>query len=493
MGSLQGFVRGMDLSDIEGHVNEGVDLSRKTSQKTSELNLLSLLRLIQFLKKGELADDGESRDEESFLFAGADVTVSFVYYFIESISMILRFNYSGALNCINKAIRYRHGVFGQHIHLYAYFLYCFAVLRAGNVSLLSRTKFKFYLSKIESWDKLSGHWSHRIDLLKAMYSWRVGDKKKADLFFNRAVEFAVNKNFYFDAYLIMHEMAEFKMTISADLDAFYLVKKSIVQLREWGASGLAEVYDKEHRAVTDGDELLSELQQTRAMLLHSEKMNALGRMGGAFIHEVNNPLHCSIQALSFVSSKVTDPVAKEGIKDALEGMNRIKLIIQNLKAFAFSDKGEGIKDVVPLNVPIDKAISILRSQLVGIDVKKEIELADIYANETHLVQVFMNLIINSMYAIKKLNTQGKIKICAVRKDDCAEITIQDNGGGLSNPKMIFNAYYTGKGVEGVGLGLSIVKQIVDDHDGTIYARNADSGALFIINIPLIVGGGGYDD
>jgi signal transduction histidine kinase len=110
----------------------------------------------------------------------------------------------------------------------------------------------------------------------------------------------------------------------------------------------------------------------------------------------------------------------------------------------------------------------------------------INCDRTQLQQVIINLVLNAMDAMSVLpRFNRKIAVTTKRVDNFAEVAVTDNGPGIDNVEMVFQPFFTTKS-QGMGMGLSIARTIVEAHDGQIWADNlTGSGAVFHVRLPLL--------
>ena len=250
---------------------------------------------------------------------------------------------------------------------------------------------------------------------------------------------------------------------------------------------------------------VTELHMGREKLIQADKLAAIGTLAAGVAHEINNPigfinsnLNTMGKYLKKIKSYIDEPDEddredindiiddfKDAIEESVDGTNRVKKIVADLKSFSRVDKSD--KEAVNLNEGIESTLNIVWNELkYNCKVEKEFgELPDIYCYPNQINQVFMNILVNAGHAIEGDN--GLIKIKTWHENNSIYISIKDNGKGIppENQKKIFEPFYTTKEVgKGTGLGLSLVYDIVKKHNGHIEVNSeVGVGTEFVISLP----------
>jgi len=182
---------------------------------------------------------------------------------------------------------------------------------------------------------------------------------------------------------------------------------------------------------------------------------------------------------------ITDDL-KNLVKESLDGADRIKKIVQDLKSFSRVDESE--MKMADINSGIESTINIVWNELkYKATLKKEYgDIPQTKCNPGQLNQVFMNMLVNAAHAIDK---QGEIRIRTWTENDTIKVSIADTGSGIPKDKInrIFEPFFTTKEVgKGTGLGLSIAYDIVKKHNGEIAVESeVGRGTTFTVTVPIV--------
>lgn len=283
------------------------------------------------------------------------------------------------------------------------------------------------------------------------------------------------------------------------------------------------------------DNLRAKVQQQATLIVQAEKMASVGILAAGVAHEINNPLSFINSNLATIKSyferiitlygkmdavasflrTLANPAAEGLLKDlsvfkeknkikdifedldciadeSIEGLNRIKMIVQDLKNFSRLDETQFEK--TDINNAMECALHMVWSELKHkATIEKKLgDIPLINGFPQKISQVFLNLLINASQAIEKSGTitvETKLVHLGRRKEDrFVEINISDTGCGIpeENINKLYDPFFTTKPAgTGTGLGLSIVYEIIKAHNGKISVHSRlGEGSTFCIHLPL---------
>jgi PAS domain S-box-containing protein len=237
------------------------------------------------------------------------------------------------------------------------------------------------------------------------------------------------------------------------------------------------------------------LEEVRSELAHVARIASLGALTASIAHEVNQPLSGILtNASTCLRMLAADPPnvdgARETARRTIRDGNRASDVIVRLRALF--GKRKVAMEWVDLNEATQEVIPLLINELRRDRVNLQTEFVDglplVMGDRVQLQQVILNLIRNASDAM--IGIDGRPRQLVVRTerdaDDGVRLTVQDVGVGFNaqDADRIFNAFFTTKD-NGMGIGLSVSRSIIENHHGRIWAKPNDSyGASFSFSIPL---------
>lgn len=238
---------------------------------------------------------------------------------------------------------------------------------------------------------------------------------------------------------------------------------------------------------------VTEQRTLEASLMIADRMAAIGTLTAGIAHEINNPLTYLLANIDWLERAVGGAAASETAQRCLaaakEGANRIRTVVADLSTF--SHVGESRKVIADVHALLDSALRMAENTIrARARVVREFgDIAPVYASDSHLAQVFLNLIVNAAQAIGDGDPDRDF--IAVRTSMTPEgrvaVEVRDTGPGVPPDiaAKIFDPFVTTKPVGvGTGLGLYICRNVVTALGGEITVRNdPDGGAIFRVVLP----------
>ena len=234
------------------------------------------------------------------------------------------------------------------------------------------------------------------------------------------------------------------------------------------------------------------------MLEQSSRLASIGVMAAGITHEINQPLNTiKITADSVLFWQKRNPgqlpeMFTRKIQTISEGTSRIDSIIKHMRTF-WEKPHISEEEIVDMVEGVNRSLSLVKRQVSD----HSIELMDnlpknavnVYANYIQFEQIVVNLIVNSIHSLDKVQKENKkIKLNVYQDSKHGVLEIHDNGTGIESSirEKIYDPLFTTKGNEsGSGLGMAIVKTFIDRFQGEISDyNNEDGGASFILRFKL---------
>jgi PAS domain S-box-containing protein len=234
------------------------------------------------------------------------------------------------------------------------------------------------------------------------------------------------------------------------------------------------------------------LHELEANLAHMNRVSMMGELAAALAHEIKQPIAAAITngsaSLQWLARDVPDlEKARQAIARAVKDNTRAAEIVNHLRSF-YKKGTQPQLEMVDLNEVVREMLMLLRDEVYRYSIAMRTELApelpNVKTDRVQLQQVFMNLMLNAIEAMK--DTAGKLTIKSELSDNGELlVSISDTGIGLpaEKPEQIFDAFFTTKS-QGTGMGLAITRSIIEAHKGRLWASaNPEGGAIFHFTLP----------
>jgi PAS domain S-box-containing protein len=239
-----------------------------------------------------------------------------------------------------------------------------------------------------------------------------------------------------------------------------------------------------------------QLEAAQSALSHASRVATLGEISATIAHEVNQPLGAIVAngqaCLRFLERQ---PIDIESVRGAVQWVvkdaNRAADVIRKVRGLM--KKAETNKIAADLNEVVKEVVGLLQRQVDEGMVILRYDLGDVPAacmDRTQISQVIINVILNAIEAMQDVTDRSRILLIRTRRtpDGAAELLVEDVGSGLKvAPDQLFEPFYTTK-ENGLGMGLTICRSIIEDHGGTLSAtvREGSTGSVFRVELPASV-------
>jgi len=255
------------------------------------------------------------------------------------------------------------------------------------------------------------------------------------------------------------------------------------------------------RDLTERQEVEARLQSAQSELTHMSRFSAMGEMASALAHELNQPLAAITNYMNgakriLARDNVETTLLSEAVEKSAEQAGRAGDIIRRQREFLA--RGETEKTPTPVAELVEETagLAFVGAKEHGVEVRFELspEVDRVFVDRIQIQQVLVNLVRNAIDALATCSHREIVVATRVLDSDMIEFTVADTGIGLpaESAEALFEPFFTTK-ENGMGVGLSICRTIVESHGGRIWATpNAGVGTVFHFTIPRGAGPGHPD-
>jgi two-component system sensor kinase FixL len=249
------------------------------------------------------------------------------------------------------------------------------------------------------------------------------------------------------------------------------------------------------RDLTERQQTEARLQELQAELVHVSRLTAMGEMASALAHELNQPLSAIAnymkggRRLLETGSAESAKLLPEAMDKAAEQALRAGQVIRRLRDFVA--RGESERRVEDLRKLIEEASALalvgVKDRGVRVEYRFDPRIGFVLADKVQIQQVLLNLIRNALEAMESSDKRELVVSTAPAPQNLVAVSVSDTGTGIS-PEVsaqLFQPFVTTKR-QGMGVGLSISRTIVEAHGGSIAAQpNPAGGTVFSLTLPVV--------
>lgn len=247
------------------------------------------------------------------------------------------------------------------------------------------------------------------------------------------------------------------------------------------------------RDLTDRQQTETRLQELQNELVHVSRLTAVGEMASALAHELNQPLS-AIANLLTGSRRLIDrgrPADQAKVRDAIDRAAAQALragdVIRKMRDFV--RRGASEREVESLSKLVEEASALAligeKERQVDVRLSLDPQADQVFADRVQIQQVLLNLIRNGIDAMENMPRRELIIASDLTEEGWARVSVTDSGDGITDAvrEKLFQPFMTTK-PQGMGVGLSISRSIIEAHGGRIWAEtNPDGGTIFRFTLP----------
>ena len=232
---------------------------------------------------------------------------------------------------------------------------------------------------------------------------------------------------------------------------------------------------------------ISERKRLEIQLRRAERLAELGTLASGMAHEIGTPMNVILGRAEYLLQRTADEGMKKGLATIVTQVERITKVMNQLLAFARRRTPE--RRAVDFGEIVDDSLEMFQERIaqsrITVDKTIESSLPPVRADRDQLIQVLINLVMNSIPAMPE---GGRLSLSLAREGSHVCLGLSDTGHGMPEEirSKVFEPFFTTKDFgKGTGLGLTVVKGIIEEHGGTIAVESVvDKGTTFWIRLPI---------
>jgi PAS domain S-box-containing protein len=248
----------------------------------------------------------------------------------------------------------------------------------------------------------------------------------------------------------------------------------------------ARFTDEEGPAILVMLQDIGERRRLQAQLRKTERIAELGTLASGMAHEIGTPMNVILGRAEYLMDRVTEEPIKKGLQTIVTQVERITKVMNQLLSFA--RRKAPVRSALNLREVIEDALEMFRERLAQNQIQVEMALADdgpmALADHDQMSQVFINLVMNAVHAMPD---GGTLRVGLSPEKQMVKVTVADTGHGIPRDviKKVFDPFFTTKEFgKGTGLGLTVVKGIIEEHQGSITVDSQEGeGTTFTVLLP----------
>ena len=231
---------------------------------------------------------------------------------------------------------------------------------------------------------------------------------------------------------------------------------------------------------------ITERKRLEQQLRRTERIAELGTLASGMAHEIGTPMNVILGRAEYLLGRVKEETIQKGLQTIITQVERITKVMNQLLAFARRRSPERVPLV--LRDVVEQSLEMFEQRFESARIEVKLDTDDrcpnIHADPDQLSQVLINLIMNAIHAMPD---GGSLRIAIASADDTVKLTVTDSGHGIPTDvlKKVFEPFFTTKEFgKGTGLGLTVVKGILEEHGGSIAVESQEGkGTTFTILLP----------